>query len=163
MFKIEQRALQSAIQRCHNPYSSDWERYGALNVEVSDILRFGADGLTGVEWLVYHIGRRPPGMSLDRIDPWGNYELGNLRWATTKQQTQNRRKPQDTAHFRVVLAEARRIDPESAKQQTEPRRQWLTEAEVEAIIKACENERDRLMVLMAYRHGLRVSELIGLA
>jgi type 1 fimbriae regulatory protein FimB/type 1 fimbriae regulatory protein FimE len=45
---------------------------------------------------------------------------------------------------------------------TEPRRQWLTEAEVEAIIKACESERDRLMVLMAYRHGLRVSELIGL-
>jgi len=40
--------------------------------------------------------------------------------------------------------------------------QWLTEAEVEAIIKACENERDRLMVLMAYRHGLRVSELIAL-
>jgi type 1 fimbriae regulatory protein FimE len=45
---------------------------------------------------------------------------------------------------------------------TEPRRQWLTEAEVEAIIKACENERDRLMILMAYRHGLRVSELIAL-
>src|SRR5262249_20616784 len=45
---------------------------------------------------------------------------------------------------------------------TEPRQQWLTEAEVEAIIKACENERDRLMVLMAYRHGFRVSELINL-
>jgi type 1 fimbriae regulatory protein FimB/type 1 fimbriae regulatory protein FimE len=45
---------------------------------------------------------------------------------------------------------------------SEPRRQWVTEAEVEAIIKACENERDRLMVLMAYRHGLRVSELISL-
>ena len=48
------------------------------------------------------------------------------------------------------------------QQHAEPRRQWLTEAEVEAIIKACENERDRLMVLMAYRHGLRVSELINL-
>ena len=45
---------------------------------------------------------------------------------------------------------------------TQPRRQWLTEAEVEAIIKAGENERDRLMVLMAYRHGFRVSELVGL-
>jgi integrase len=51
----------------------------------------------------------------------------------------------------------------SIEMDTEPRRQWLTEAEVEAIIKACENDRDRLMVLMAYRHGLRVSELIGLA
>jgi type 1 fimbriae regulatory protein FimB/type 1 fimbriae regulatory protein FimE len=45
---------------------------------------------------------------------------------------------------------------------TPPRRQWLTEAEVETIIKACENERDKLMVLMAYRHGLRASELISL-
>src|SRR5215471_6215516 len=50
----------------------------------------------------------------------------------------------------------------SIEMDTEPRRQWLTEAEVEAIIKACENDRDRLMILMAYRHGLRVSELIGL-
>jgi integrase len=44
----------------------------------------------------------------------------------------------------------------------EPGREWLTEAEVETIIKACDSERDRLMVLMCYRHGLRVSELIGL-
>jgi integrase len=50
----------------------------------------------------------------------------------------------------------------SIEMDTGVRRQWLTEAEVEAINKACENERDRLMVLMAYRHGLRVSELIGL-
>jgi type 1 fimbriae regulatory protein FimB/type 1 fimbriae regulatory protein FimE len=45
---------------------------------------------------------------------------------------------------------------------TPTRRQWVTEAEAEAVIKACENGRDRLMVLMAYRHGLRVSELISL-
>ena len=42
------------------------------------------------------------------------------------------------------------------------RRQWLTEAEVETIIRHADSERDRLMILMAYRHGLRVSELIGL-
>src|SRR5215472_2128055 len=46
---------------------------------------------------------------------------------------------------------------------TEPRRQWLTEGEVEAIIRQADSERDRLMILMAYRHGLRVSELITLA
>jgi site-specific recombinase XerD len=42
------------------------------------------------------------------------------------------------------------------------RRQYLTEAEVERIMKECDGERDRAMVLICYRHGLRVSELIGL-
>ena len=45
---------------------------------------------------------------------------------------------------------------------TEARRQWLTEAEVETTIRHADSERDRLMILMAYRHGFRVSELIGL-
>jgi integrase len=61
----------------------------------------------------------------------------------------------------AVLSGRAKLAP-TTEMDTEPRRQWLTEAEVETIIKACENERDRLMVLMAYRHGLRVSELIGL-
>jgi type 1 fimbriae regulatory protein FimB/type 1 fimbriae regulatory protein FimE len=55
-----------------------------------------------------------------------------------------------------------RTDPAPSIELDTARRQWLTEAEVETIIKACENERDRLMVLMAYRHGLRVPELITL-
>jgi integrase len=38
----------------------------------------------------------------------------------------------------------------------------LDAAKVEAIIRHATNERDPLMVLMAYRHGLRLSELIGL-
>ena len=41
------------------------------------------------------------------------------------------------------------------------RRQWLTEAEVEAIIRGAAGTRDQLMILIAYRHGLRVSELIN--
>ena len=39
------------------------------------------------------------------------------------------------------------------------RREYLTEDEVERILRHAANERDRLMILMAYRHGLRVSEL----
>lgn len=41
------------------------------------------------------------------------------------------------------------------------RRQWLTEDEVEKIIRHAACERDRTMILVAYRHGLRVSELIN--
>jgi type 1 fimbriae regulatory protein FimB/type 1 fimbriae regulatory protein FimE len=39
---------------------------------------------------------------------------------------------------------------------------WLTEVEVERLMKHARDHRDGLMILMAYRHGLRVSELVSL-
>jgi type 1 fimbriae regulatory protein FimB/type 1 fimbriae regulatory protein FimE len=43
---------------------------------------------------------------------------------------------------------------------TTEKRTYLTESEVEQLITAAGNNRDRCMILMAFRHGLRVSELI---
>ena len=37
------------------------------------------------------LGCRPEGSSLDRIDPKGNYEPGNVRWATQAEQNRNKR------------------------------------------------------------------------
>ena len=36
------------------------------------------------------VGPRPEGCTLDRIDPLGHYEKGNIRWATIRQQAENR-------------------------------------------------------------------------
>ena len=41
------------------------------------------------EWF-NELGPRPAGMSVDRIDPMGHYEPGNVRWATVAEQARNR-------------------------------------------------------------------------
>lgn len=43
------------------------------------------------EEFLSELGPRPEGMTLDRIDPDGHYEPGNVRWATMAQQNRNRR------------------------------------------------------------------------
>lgn len=46
----------------------------------------------GFERFLNHIGRRPSGIhSLDRIDNDSGYFPGNVRWATPKEQANNRR------------------------------------------------------------------------
>src|SRR6516165_4628389 len=65
----------------------------------------------------------------------------------------------------VVQFPAWREQTATASQQ--PRRQYLTEREVEQLCDAARKRgryghRDATMILIAYRHGLRVSELIAL-
>jgi hypothetical protein len=43
-----------------------------------------------LQQLIDCIGIRPESMTLDRIDPLGHYEPGNVRWATMEQQCANR-------------------------------------------------------------------------
>jgi integrase len=41
-------------------------------------------------------------------------------------------------------------------------RKFLTEVEVEALAKAADNHRDRTMILVTFRHGLRANEAVNL-
>jgi hypothetical protein len=72
------------MQRCFNPQAPNFEYYGAQGITVCEewcsILAWFADN-----------GPRPPGCSLDRIDPNASYRPGNCRWADAKTQIQNRR------------------------------------------------------------------------
>jgi len=81
---VEYRAWRGAQYRCNNPNNKNFKNYGGRGIEFR---------LTSVTDILDTIGRRPTAKhSLDRIDNDGNYEEGNIRWATRKQQANNRRK-----------------------------------------------------------------------
>lgn len=46
---------------------------------------------TFIEYVEKYLGERPDGCSIDRIDVNGNYEPGNIRWATKEVQASNKR------------------------------------------------------------------------
>jgi len=77
----EKSCYSSILQRCNNPNSKAYSHYGGRGIHC--YLKSGQD-------IIETIGKWPgKGYSIDRIDNMGHYEIGNIRWATAKQQQQN--------------------------------------------------------------------------
>lgn len=91
------------LRRCYNHTRPEYARYGGRGIRVL---------FSGVEEFVSYVesslGGRPDGCSLDRIDNDGNYEPGNLRWATRKTQNRNQRSNRlvTVSGKQITLAEA---------------------------------------------------------
>lgn len=86
MSRSKTYATWASIQaRCYNPNQSCYSKYGALGVTVCARWR------RSFEDFLADMGERPPGKTLDRINPFGNYEPQNCKWATHEEQSLNKR------------------------------------------------------------------------
>jgi hypothetical protein len=80
----EYTAYRNAQARCNNPKCDKYSYYGGRGIKFL---------FTNFSQFLAELGQRPKGKTLDRIDNNGNYESGNVQWATKDQQNSNKRAP----------------------------------------------------------------------
>jgi hypothetical protein len=84
--KSSYNTWRAMIRRCTNPKDKDYKRYGAKGITVCP------------EWMDYATFAKDMGEpvgkeTLDRINPAGNYEPSNCRWASPTVQARNIKLP----------------------------------------------------------------------
>lgn len=80
--------------RVTNPNRREWKWYGGRGITCDPRWKLFVNFLADM-------GERPTGTSLDRIDPDGNYEPGNCRWATKREHLSNKR--HGGSHLHIVV------------------------------------------------------------
>jgi hypothetical protein len=88
----------SMIARCTNPRCSHWDSYGGRGISIHEPWR------NSFSEFFQYVGAAPSkSHTLDRIDNSGNYEPGNVRWATISEQNRNKRSNRLITHDGITL------------------------------------------------------------
>lgn len=93
----EYMVWKGMIQRCTNPNRNSYKQYGGRGIRVC------------AAWLSFpaflkDVGPRHAGTTLDRKDNDGNYEPGNVRWATRQMQARNTRRTRIVVYGGVPMS-----------------------------------------------------------
>lgn len=79
------RVFNAMKSRCTNPNITNYHRYGGRGVKVC------FDSATEfIDYVINTLQINPKGLQIDRIDNNGNYEKGNIRFVTAKENCKNR-------------------------------------------------------------------------
>lgn len=76
----------SMRDRCSRETAPAYSNYGGRGIKVCERWQHSFENFLA------DMGERPEGTTLDRIDPFGDYEPGNCQWSTPTEQARNRRK-----------------------------------------------------------------------
>lgn len=124
----------SMVSRCHNIQSNDYHLYGSRGISVCE--RWRNDPHAFFE----DMGPRPEGCSLDRINNDGNYSPENCRWATSKQQMDNRRNTAKLSDGKAIRELAEELGLKRQTVYMRKRRGW-SDDEIRAGVRTAKKQR----------------------
>ena len=120
--------------RCLNEKNKQYRHYGGRGIKVCDRWLEKPNGLLN---FLNDMGPRPKGKSLDRINNNEGYFPGNCRWATSRQQCNNKRNNVKVEYEGVFYNVCQLIEKFNITRKTVTERVWRGWSLVDACTKPC--------------------------